>query len=73
MAFANTTHRAPALGLAGFAASVEMLIERIARYRLYRRTLAELGSASSRDLADLGLSQTNLRAAAYQAVYGATK
>lgn len=71
MAFATTIHTAPAAGLAGFAASVEQLIARFARFRLYRRTLTELAAASPRDLADLGLSQTNLRAAAYQAVYGA--
>jgi len=39
-------------------------------WRLYRRTLAELQDLSARELTDLGLDRSNLRAAAYEAAYG---
>ena len=39
-------------------------------WRLYRRTLSELGKLSPRDLDDLGLDRSNLRQAAFEAVYG---
>ncbi len=40
------------------------------RYRLYRRTLDELSGLSNRELADLGLSRSGIRAIAYDAAYG---
>lgn len=43
--------------------------ERIARHRLYRRTLDELESLSDRELADLGLHHSMLRGIAYRAAY----
>lgn len=39
-------------------------------WRIYRRTMAELRGLSARDLADLGLHRSGIRAAALQAVYG---
>lgn len=60
-----------AAGMTGFAGVIETLVTRAARYRLYRKTLRELSDVSAQDLRDLGLSRANLRAAAYQAVYGA--
>ncbi|MEY8840828.1 DUF1127 domain-containing protein, partial [Cribrihabitans sp. XS_ASV171] len=38
----------------GFGAWVDGLGTRIARYRLYRRTVNELSALSGRELADLG-------------------
>lgn len=43
---------------------------RLARYRTYRQTLAELHSLSIRERNDLGLGSENLRAVAYRSVYG---
>ena len=46
------------------------LTERRAKNRVFRETLNELQSLSSRDLADLGMSRGNLKAVAYEAAYG---
>jgi uncharacterized protein YjiS (DUF1127 family) len=71
MAFADTTKTMNvAHGAAAFVSAFAALTERFAKYRLYRRTYAELADISPRELADLGLSQHNLRAAAFEAVYG---
>jgi len=45
--------------------------ERVARYRVYRNTLRELGELTNRDLADLGIHRSSIRAIAYEAAYGA--
>lgn len=45
------------------------LATRIAQYRTYRTTLAELRNLSVRELDDLGLNQETLRATAYEAAY----
>ena len=57
---------------AGFAAWAETLRNRVARYRLYRRTVAELSALSGRELADLGLHRSMIRRVALQAAYEAT-
>ena len=44
---------------------------RFLQYRLYRQTVHELQSLPTRELADLGLTRSSIRAAAYEAVYGA--
>jgi len=69
MAYASTTQRAHAA--AGFASAIEALAERFTRYRLYRRTIAEMAELSVRERSELGFSRQSPRAAAYQAVYGA--
>lgn len=43
------------------------LAGRIARYRLYRRTLNELSALSDRDLADLGIHRSQISEIARQA------
>ena len=43
----------------------------LADYRLYRNTLAELGSLNNRELRDLGISRHSIREIAYDSVYGA--
>lgn len=54
--------------IAGFFGS---LGERWSHYRLYRETVDELSLLDARELADLGMSRTEIRAVAHRAVYGA--
>jgi uncharacterized protein YjiS (DUF1127 family) len=73
MAFAHDTHRSYA------AASVWQrlsdlradLVERFAKYRVYRATVNELSMLSERELSDLGLSHSDIPAVARQAAYSA--
>ena len=51
----------------GFFAS---LVERFARYRVYRTTVNELSTLSNKELADLGLSRSGIRSVAYNVAYG---
>lgn len=70
MAYANATHTAD-FGFAGrFNAIKKSVAERMARYRVYRETQAELEGLSDRDLADLGLSRAGIKAIALEAAYG---
>jgi uncharacterized protein YjiS (DUF1127 family) len=41
-----------------------------ARYREYRKTLAELSALTDRDLADLDISRSDIGYIAYQGAYG---
>ena len=54
-----------------FGFDATRLVRAFADWRLYRRTLAELGAMTERELADLGLSRYQLPAVAREAVYGA--
>ncbi|MCV6593616.1 MAG: DUF1127 domain-containing protein [Silicimonas sp.] len=54
-----------------FAGLFSNLADRIARYKLYRRTLEELYSLDSRELADLGMNRSMLRSVAYKTAYDA--
>ncbi len=56
-------HRNPVADLVGD------LTQRVQRYKTYRRTLDELEALSDREIADLGLSRSMLRAVAYKAAY----
>lgn len=69
MAYASTAQSAH--GAAGFAAAVESLAERFTKYRLFRRTLAEMEELNDRERSELGFSRQSPRAAAYEAVYAA--
>lgn len=42
---------------------------RYAQYRVFRTTLNELQTLSSRELADLGMSRSSLKSVAYEAAY----
>ncbi|WP_322889633.1 MULTISPECIES: DUF1127 domain-containing protein [unclassified Yoonia] len=53
--------------VSGFRVS---LSEKMAKRKVYLTTLRELQSLSNRDLADLGLSRTELRSIALEAAYG---
>ncbi len=46
------------------------LSEAYAAWRVYRRTLEELQELSTRELDDLGLNRSMLKAAAMEAAYG---
>ncbi len=45
------------------------VIQRVAQYRMYRATLNELQHLGDRELDDLGLHRSQLRAVAYDAAY----
>jgi uncharacterized protein YjiS (DUF1127 family) len=51
------------------AAAYRSTVERIAMYRLYRRTLSELQELGDRELKDLGLNRSMLRSIAYKTAY----
>lgn len=59
---ASATRNAPS----GFFARISTAV---ANYRLYRKTIEELRSLSTRELQDLGLSRYAIRQVAYDSVY----
>jgi uncharacterized protein YjiS (DUF1127 family) len=68
----STTYQTAAVGEAKAAGGfVAQLKQRLANYRRYRATLAELQALSPRDLADLGLSEYDLQSVAWDSVYRA--
>ncbi|RKF13497.1 DUF1127 domain-containing protein [Roseovarius spongiae] len=54
----------------GAAALIGNVAQAVARRRAYRKTVNELSQLTARELADLGLSRGNIRATAYDSVYG---
>ncbi|MEO3416410.1 DUF1127 domain-containing protein [Roseovarius sp. CAU 1744] len=70
MAFATEKHGATSALQIEISAAVYALMTRIADYRAYRRTVAELSKLGNNELADLGLSRSGIIAAASEAVYG---
>lgn len=65
----TTTHFAASLpGLSGFS-PLRNLIARYRSYRLYRETFDGLNALSNRELADLGLTRSELHDVARKAVY----
>ncbi|MFN3662681.1 MAG: DUF1127 domain-containing protein [Yoonia sp.] len=53
--------------LSGFRVT---LADKLAKRNVYMTTLRELSSLSDRDLSDLGLSRTDIKAIALEAAYG---
>ena len=53
------------------AGLVARLRDALARRKLYRQTIRELGALSNRELSDLGLHRSMIRRIAYQAAYEA--
>ena len=49
--------------------SIAAAAERRAKRRAYKTTIAELGALSNRDLADLGISRSEVRRIAWEAAY----
>ena len=67
MSDTTLAHMQPSGRIGAFHAS---LAGRIARYRAYRKTLAELEALSEHELEDLGLTRGTIRDVAYRSVYG---
>jgi uncharacterized protein YjiS (DUF1127 family) len=65
----DTRRAAASLG-GGLAGTIEAVRLSFAKWRLFRRTLAELQSLSNRELVDLGLHRSMVRGIALDAVYG---
>jgi uncharacterized protein YjiS (DUF1127 family) len=57
-------------GRSSWAAPFAAMADAWARYRVYRRTFAELNALTSRDLDDLGISRSMITRLAYEAAYG---
>ena len=55
---------------AGWSDVFASIAVKIKQYRLYRQSVNELRSLPNADLADLGLSRSNIRYVARAAVYG---
>jgi uncharacterized protein YjiS (DUF1127 family) len=53
-----------------FAAFRAQLADKAAKRKVYRTTMSELESLSSRDLADLGMSRSMIKSIAFEAAYG---
>ena len=68
MAYVNS--RSSSVSIADrFAAFFKISKEALERRRVYQQTVAELTNLSDRDLADLGLSRSNINAIAHEAAY----
>lgn len=69
MAYATQTSHTQGAFAARISAALDTIRTRFERRRVYKRTLTELQSLSSRELADLGLNRSSLNRVAYQAAY----
>lgn len=72
MAFANETRSTSSSLALDLSAAVHHLVQRLADYRAYRSTLAELRALDDRSLADLGIHRSEIHRVAREAIYGAT-
>jgi uncharacterized protein YjiS (DUF1127 family) len=73
MAVISTDHisAAPTAAGAGLIANwAAGLRSRYASWRLYRRTMRELGDLTNAELADIGMARPGIPFAAWNAVYG---
>ena len=68
MAYATYTEARQTNGFAGFVAQLKQKLE---RRKVYTATVRELSALSNRELADLGLHRSQIRALAREAAYGA--
>jgi uncharacterized protein YjiS (DUF1127 family) len=69
MAYATQATQTHGTLVARFNVALDSIRARFERHRVYKNTLAELESLSSRELADLGLSRGMLARIAHQAAY----
>ncbi len=70
MAYANDIQSG--LSGASFLSNLRAaIVDGYAKRRLYKRTINELSSLSSRDLADLGISRSMIKSIAIETAYGA--
>ncbi len=63
----NTIHTPVATRI---TAVIATLMTDIANYRAYHKTVSELQKLTSRELEDLGINRSGIKASAKQAVYG---
>ncbi|MCG7494725.1 DUF1127 domain-containing protein [Thalassobius sp. Cn5-15] len=56
-----------------FAVLIQDLRDRLARRKVYRKTISEMSVLSNRDLADLGYHRSQLRSIAWEAAYRDTR
>ncbi|UWR23602.1 DUF1127 domain-containing protein [Sulfitobacter sp. S190] len=61
MTYYSDTNTAPASALSRIAAFFDGLNTRRRQYRVYRQTFNELAELNNRELADLGLSRSDIR------------
>ena len=65
MAYLNATATTYRTGESRIAAFFGDIVARLRRYRTYRQTFYALDALTDRDLADLGLSRSQLRSVAW--------
>lgn len=70
MAYTTDTRRATWALRDRFNSFLADLADRRARAKVYRATYNELSALTDRELNDLGLSRSGIRAVAYEAAYG---
>ncbi len=68
MAYFTQTHETPIS--IRFSIAATSLVQDIKNYRMYRKTVTELQKLTSRELDDLGLNRSSIKASAIEAVYG---
>ncbi len=68
MAYASDI-RSTATGQSRIGAIFGDIAARFARYSMYRKTLNELATLSSRELNDMGLCRSQIRSVAYEHAY----
>ncbi|SMC88358.1 DUF1127 domain-containing protein [Primorskyibacter flagellatus] len=69
MAYATHTSNTQSAFAARVGDALDTIRTRFERRRVYKRTLTELQSLSTRELEDLGLNRSSLNRIAYQAAY----
>ena len=67
MAYAVSTHATTATLVARLAHVLAQVADRMERRRVYKQTVAELSGLSGRELADLGIGRSQIRAIALEA------
>lgn len=72
MAYATHTQTGPLSLLARIAEIREQAAEAFAAWRIYRSTVNELSALGDRELSDLGIARSQIRALAREAAYGQT-
>ena len=70
MAYVNSTGSVSEGAGFRFAGIVKSVKDALARRRVFSQTRFELNCLSDRDLADLGMSRTNINVVAHKAAYG---
>lgn len=70
MAYVNTTRTAATTWAEKFANLRTDFTTAMAKRRVYRETVAELGALSDRELMDLGIARSAIRGVATDAAYG---